>query len=343
MSDFDGVSFNVFVDAADLNTMMVSTYMPSLPELMQYGAQVVLDDVYPGLTAPAPRPEFNLTLQFKIDALPWVAGKTADGPGGFDLTPEEAAAQEDFVLKISQLKRRLMGGPFDQCFAALTAGHAASLPPIQVHYRPNETVFIVPQVDRIVVVFSIDFPDRTDQAVARVFLQVRRRRPLAVDCSLVLSFFLSRSSTCSLTPTTLLVFPLAPLLVATTRYLQEFADVQRRVSGSTPVQFTRDEPLELKGVPGLTRSKNFVGYISFALFATHVEGDAKRSKAVTLIQGFRNYLHYHIKASKSYLHMRMRSRVVSLLQVLNRAVPDKPLGEKGEGKKTMSGKTFTRR
>jgi len=191
MSDFDGVSFNVFVDAADLNTMMVSTYMPSLPELMQYGAQVVLDDVYPGLTAPAPRPEFNLTLQFKIDALPWVAGKTADGPGGFDLTPEEAAAQEDFVLKISQLKRRLMGGPFDQCFAALTAGHAASLPPIQVHYRPNETVFIVPQVDRIVVVFSIDFPDRTDQAVARVFLQVRRRRPLAVDCSLVLSFFLA--------------------------------------------------------------------------------------------------------------------------------------------------------
>ena len=56
--------------------------------------------------------------------------------------------------------------------------------------------------------------------------------------------------------------------------------MQRRVSGSTPVQFTRDEPLELKGVPGLTRSKNFVGYISFALFATHVEGDAKRSKAV---------------------------------------------------------------
>jgi actin related protein 2/3 complex subunit 2 len=191
MSDFDGVSFNVFVDAADLNTMMVSTYMPSLPELMQYGAQVVLDDVYPGLTAPSPRPEFNLTLQFKIDALPWVAGKTADGPGGFELTPEEAAAQEDFVLKISQLKRRLMGGPFDQCFAALTAGHAASLPPIQVHYRPNETVFIVPQVDRIVVVFSIDFPDRTDQAVARVFLQVCHAYSLLLTCKR----FLSRSST----------------------------------------------------------------------------------------------------------------------------------------------------
>ena len=127
-------------------------------------------------------------------------------------------------------------------------------------------------------------------------------------------------------------------------FLQEFADVHKRVSGAPPVQFTRDEPLELKGVPGLTRSANFVGYISFAVFATHVDSDVKRTKVVTLVQGFRNYLHYHIKASKSYLHMRMRSRVVSLLQVLNRAVPDKKTAEeKTAGMKTMSGKTFTRR
>ena len=59
---------------------------------------------------------------------------------------------------------------------------------------------------------------------------------------------------------------------------------------------------------------------------------------------FRNYLHYHIKASKSFLHMRMRSRVVSLLQVLNRAVPDKKTTEeKVAVMKTISGKTFTRR
>lgn len=293
MSDFDAVNFNVYIDTADLNTCFVSLHMTALPELMQYGAQVVLDDVYPGLATATPREGYHLTLSFAINALPWVAGKTDDS--GFEMSAEDVAAQEDFVGKISQLKRRLMGGPFDQCFAALLAGHAASLPPIQVHYRPLETVFIVPQVDRIVVVYSVDFPDRTDQAISRVFLQ-------------------------------------------------EFADVHKRVSGAPPVQFTRDEPLELQGVPGLTRSANFVGYISFAMFSSHVDSDAKRSKAVTLVQGFRNYLHYHIKASKSYLHMRMRSRVVSLLQVLNRAVPDKKtMEEKVAGKKTMSGKTFTRR
>ena len=37
-------------------------------------------------------------------------------------------------------------------------------------------------------------------------------------------------------------------------------------------------------------------------------------KATNMLVGFRNYLHYHIKASKTYLHMRMRLRVTNLLQ-----------------------------
>ena len=35
---------------------------------------------------------------------------------------------------------------------------------------------------------------------------------------------------------------------------------------------------------------------------------------MTLLQGFRNYLHYHIKASKSYMQSRMRTRVSMLLE-----------------------------
>ena len=50
-----------------------------------------------------------------------------------------------------------------------------------------------------------------------------------------------------------------------------------------------------------------------AIFKTHVTTDEQREKAASLIQGFRNYLHYHIKCSKSYLHSRMRKRVDLLL------------------------------
>ena len=40
----------------------------------------------------------------------------------------------------------------------------------------------------------------------------------------------------------------------------------------------------------------------------------RQEKTVTLLTGFRQYLHYHLKATKTYMHMRMRKRVVGLLQ-----------------------------
>lgn len=36
---------------------------------------------------------------------------------------------------------------------------------------------------------------------------------------------------------------------------------------------------------------------------------------------FRDYLHYHIKCSKVYVHSRMRAKAGELLKVLNRARP----------------------
>lgn len=49
------------------------------------------------------------------------------------------------------------------------------------------------------------------------------------------------------------------------------------------------------------------------IFPQHVER-GRQERTVTLITGFRNYLHYHLKATKTYMHMRMRKRVVGLLQ-----------------------------
>ena len=40
---------------------------------------------------------------------------------------------------------------------------------------------------------------------------------------------------------------------------------------------------------------------------------------ISHIQLFRDYLHYHIKCSKAYMHSRMRARVAEFLKVLNRS------------------------
>lgn len=91
-------------------------------------------------------------------------------------------------------------------------------------------------------------------------------------------------------------------------------DTRRTVNNAPPVAFGKDPPLELRGAPGLRNSPDLVGYLSIAIFPTHVDTTEKRIKAATLVQGLRNYLHYHIKASKTYLHIRMRKRVDLLLQ-----------------------------
>ena len=78
-------------------------------------------------------------------------------------------------------------------------------------------------------------------------------------------------------------------------------------------------------------------YVTFVLEARHFVGK-NRELTISLLQTFRNYLHYHIKCNKANLHIRMRKRVILLLQVLNRA---KHIVEKD--KKTATGRTFNRK
>lgn len=121
-------------------------------------------------------------------------------------------------------------------------------------------------------------------------------------------------------------------------FLQEFVDARRQpaIQNAPQVLYTnREPPMELRGVSGLKDSDN-IGYVTFVLFPRHFLGPLGPG-AISKIQVFRDYFHYHIKASKSYLHSRMRARVDSLLKVLNRAKPELPSEQK-----TASGKTFKR-
>jgi len=120
-------------------------------------------------------------------------------------------------------------------------------------------------------------------------------------------------------------------------FLQEFVDARRRAIQNAPqVLFRNEPPLELQGIPGLQAStKGEIGYITFVLFPRHLT-QQRRVDTISHIQTFRDYFHYHIKASKAYIHSRMRRRTADFLQVLNRARPENEEKER----KTASGRTF---
>ncbi|PAV18519.1 actin-related ARPC2 [Pyrrhoderma noxium] len=124
-------------------------------------------------------------------------------------------------------------------------------------------------------------------------------------------------------------------------FLQEFVDARRLSSLQNAPQVlysNRDPPLELRGVAGLKSSED-VGYVTFVLFPRHFEKPDVAYSTISHIQLFRDYLHYHIKCSKAYMHSRMRFRVSEFQKVLNRAKTEVASTER----KTVSGRTMVTR
>ncbi|POR30832.1 Uncharacterized protein TPAR_08937 [Tolypocladium paradoxum] len=120
-------------------------------------------------------------------------------------------------------------------------------------------------------------------------------------------------------------------------FIQEFVDARRRAIQNAPqVLFRNDPPLELQGVPGVkSTGTGEIGYVTFVLFPRHLTPQ-RMPIVISHIQTFRDYFHYHIKASKAYIHSRMRKRTADFLQVLRRARPENEERER----KTASGRSF---
>lgn len=119
-------------------------------------------------------------------------------------------------------------------------------------------------------------------------------------------------------------------------FMQEFKEGRKASQTSPQVIFSlKDPPMELKDTDAKTGDD--IGYITFVLFPRHTNPHV-RDNTINLIHIFRDYLHYHIKCSKAYIHSRMRAKTADFLKVLNRARPEKKTGEK----KTITGRTFVR-
>ncbi|KAF2468208.1 P34-Arc-domain-containing protein [Lindgomyces ingoldianus] len=284
VSDFDGVTFHISTPEAKTK-ILVSIAVKCFPELVQYGAQAVLEREY-GPFIVAPESGYDFSVQVDLENL-----------------PEDQDAKDDLVRRISLLKRNAMAAPFEQAFdefhklqeeASKYTSEAAPQGVMEggevraIHYREEEAIFIKASHDRVTVIFSTVFREETDRIFGKVFLQ-------------------------------------------------EFVDARRRAIQNAPqVLFRNDAPLELQNVPGVNNSgSGEIGYITFVLFPRHLTNQ-RREEVISHIQTFRDYFHYHIKASKAYIHSRMRRRTADFLQVLRRARPESEEKER----KTASGRTF---
>jgi len=265
IADFDGVLFHLFTDANSKNLLNISMSIKTWEELRKYGVDDIMKKNYSQYLTSAEQ-GYNVTLQIDCASPP----------------QDKAAAAHSIAL----LKRNALAAPFYKVFSDIEGKKGGNM--VELKYRDDESVFIKPETDRCIVIFSIQFKDPDDVVLAKVFLQ-------------------------------------------------EFADARKTMSNAPSVTYSQKEPpLELKGVRNL-RVGDAQGFVSFVLFQPHIAA-AKRDKTIDNIETFRNYLHYHLKCAKAYLHTRMRNKVRSFLQVLNRAKSEPASTEK----RTITGRTFKR-
>ncbi|KAI9741107.1 MAG: hypothetical protein M1834_002820 [Cirrosporium novae-zelandiae] len=284
ISDFDGVQYHLSTPESKTK-ILVSISVKCFQELIQYGAQDVLEREY-GPFIVAPETGYDFSIQIDLESL-----------------PEDAEARADLVKRVSLLRRNAMAAPFEKAFddfarlqeeaskfttESAPEGVREGGEVMAIHYRDEEAIYIKASHDRVTVIFSTIFREETDRIFGKVFLQ-------------------------------------------------EFVDARRRAIQNAPqVLFRSDPPLEIQNVPGLPNGETGeIGYVTFVLFPRHLTPQ-RREANISHIQTFRDYFHYHIKASKAYIHSRMRRRTADFLQVLNRARPENEERER----KTASGRTF---
>lgn len=217
--------------------------------------------------------------------------------------PAEAEEREALVRKIALLKRNMMAAPFEAAFAEYyKLKEAAS------QYTSEEAPQGVREGGEVMAIHY-----REEEAI---YVKASHDRVTVIFST---------------------VFREETDRVFGKVFIQEFVDARRRAIQNAPqVLFRNDPPLELQNVPGVSQSGNGeIGYVTFVLFPRHLTPQ-RMPEVISHIQTFRDYFHYHIKASKAYIHSRMRRRTADFLQVLRRARPDSEEKER----KTASGRTF---
>ncbi|RVW48497.1 Actin-related protein 2/3 complex subunit 2A [Vitis vinifera] len=170
------------------------------------------------------------------------------------------------LVKIASVREVVLGAPLRvvlKHLASRTVAPDINRPFALVH-RPKESFFLVPQAEKVTVVFPMRFKDSIDTVLATSFLQKWTVSGFVDDSDMDLAE-------------------------------HEFVEARRTagLNNAPPCLWSPSPPLELRGTAGEALSAN-AGFVTFVIFPRHVEGK-KLDRTVWSLSTFRAYVSYHVK------------------------------------------------
>jgi len=149
-ADFDGVIFHMYSPQDDKNILNLSIQTSAFATINKYGLQARLKQIYGPHLVGSPESGFNVTLTVNTAQLP--------------------ANSDELAQRFALLKRHIYAQPFEHVFEQIDQGKPVN-EILDIPYRGDERTFITTQgKDRVTVVYSINFKDKDDIILGKVFL-----------------------------------------------------------------------------------------------------------------------------------------------------------------------------
>jgi len=155
LQDFDDVSYNVKVDAADANSLLVSMNLPIFADIAEKGGNDAAKEHFGDMLQSIDGDPNTVTIKIDFETC-----------NGLDEEKKDALCRN-----ISQMKNHIVGGAFEYYFRALNA-KAPIKENVQYQIRGDTTLYLIPASDRVVVIYELNFADKVDQCVSKVFLDI---------------------------------------------------------------------------------------------------------------------------------------------------------------------------
>ncbi|KAF3450121.1 hypothetical protein FNV43_RR06201 [Rhamnella rubrinervis] len=162
--EFDDVRYHIQVSMKNPQHLLVSVSLPTPPPEtvfmggLPFGAIEAIKSAYGVLVQilDPPRDGFNLTLKLNLSKLP----------------PDEEYKQA-LLVKVASVREVVLGAPLRVILKHLASRTVSSNIDqlVALVHRPKESFFLVPQVDKVTVVFPMRFNDSIDIVLATSFLQ----------------------------------------------------------------------------------------------------------------------------------------------------------------------------
>lgn len=118
-------------------------------------------------------------------------------------------------------------------------------------------------------------------------------------------------------------------------FFQELSAARQRVPSAPAVTYSDDPPSDLGAFKLPTRDQKLFAYVTIGMQDAQLS-DRKIQDTSYYMPLFRDYLHYHIKCAKGFMHQKMRARTAAMLKILDASKPE----PKHKVKRTITGKVI---